>query len=436
MGGELRTAVEPDLLRVSRGLFNIGLFLSSLLVLRSAGGVTIGDLCLLASGALLVMSSMGRRVVPGTPLVHLAVTLIVLSGVAAASRSFSVAGNFSVMGRLIYLVGILPWQARTLLGTRQALTRSARFWVAGAAVCAAGTLLQAKFGAGFIPGSEVTNAGRFSGLAQTVSDTGGITAVALAFCLGGFNAEATTRCRWLTTGCLAVCGIGLLLSGSVSGLFAAAGAGAYLLVRRGVSWRLVSSLAVTAFMMLQIVSSIQHNTSGALTPLQRVEQVTGLAHFSTTQNGLNTSQSRIDTDRLGLRGYAAHPFFGAGLDNASGVVDELDNFQVHNLLIGAAFQGGSLLVLGLSIPIFMSLRRGWLAAPSSMVANQLFAALVATALFSLTAPSDYNRYFWIPVALVFAAYDVSLREADIAQPSPATRVPRVSRLAVAGATGG
>ncbi|BEP12757.1 hypothetical protein acdb102_10680 [Acidothermaceae bacterium B102] len=403
---------DPDLVRLSRGLFNAGLFMSSLLAFRSAGGVTIGDLLLLASTGTLLMSTVGRRVVDSTPKLHVAVALVLIAGVASAGRSLSEPSDLAVMLRLVFLVGILPWQARALLPDRQLLTRAAQWWVAGAAVCAAGTLLQARFGAGIIPGAAVTSSGRFSGLTQTVSDTGGITAVAIAFCLGGLTARATRSQRWFTMACLGLSGIGLLLSGSVSGLLAAACAGIFLLVRRGVSIRRLVAMAVVALVVLQVVGTIQHKTTGALTPWQRVEQATGFARYTSAQQGLDTSQSRLETDRAGIRGYLAHPLVGAGLDTASGVVDQRDQFQVHNMLIGAAYQGGTFLVMGLMLPIGMAMRRGWRTARSSALATQLYAALVATIVFALTAPSDYNRYFWIPVALVLASFDVARRATD------------------------
>src|SRR4051794_25029575 len=99
---------EPDLVRLSRLLFNAGLFLSSLLALRSVGGLTVGDLFLLASTGILLMSSVGRRLVSSTPKLHIAVVLVAVAGVASASRSLSAGNDLSVMLRLVYLIGILP----------------------------------------------------------------------------------------------------------------------------------------------------------------------------------------------------------------------------------------------------------------------------------------------------------------------------------------
>jgi hypothetical protein len=181
---------------------------------------------------------------------------------------------------------------------------------------------------------------------------------------------------------------------------------------------------------LQVVGVVQHKTNGALTPLQRIEQATGLGTFTVAQRGLNTSQSRLETDAAGWRGFRAHPLIGSGLDPASGIVDQQDQFQVHNLLLGAAYQGGLTLVIALLLPIVLSLRRGWQVARTSVLASQLYAGLVAAMVFALTAPSDFNRYFWIPIALVAAVHRIS-RETALAVPTPSTWVRGARRQQVA-----
>lgn len=416
---------EHSLVVLSRWLFNGGLFLSSLLALRF-GGLAFGDLLLVASAVLLAISSAGRRTVSPTPALQAALFLVVIAGSVAAYRSVSVGSDFAVTVRLVYLVGVLPWQARVLLPDTRQLTHSARVWVAGAALCGAATLAQARFGAGVIPGAGITSSGRFSGLAQTVSDTGGITAIAFAFLLSGIGRKTSRKAMATATVCLGLSGIGLLLSGSVSGLLAVIATGVYLVLRRGLSARRLLALAFAGVVVLQVVGSVQHRTSGALTPLQRVEQATGLKTFTVAQRGLNTSESRLSTDRAGIAGFLRHPIVGVGLDPESGVVDDVDGFQVHNMFIGAAYQGGLVLLVGLLIPVVRAARRGWAMARTSAACGDVYASFIAALVFAMTAPSDYNRYFWVPLALVLAAAELSS-----ARPRQVPSVRAASRLRAA-----
>lgn len=391
---------EDALIVGARRLFCLGLFASSLLAFRF-GGFTVGDFLIVASVGL---TAMGRR--PdlesrGTVWKLWATALVIVGGLLAASRSIDPKSDVAVTARLIFLVTILPWQARALLDTEQRRAKAATAWVAGAALCALGTLLQAHYGSGIIPGADVTNAGRYSGFAQHVSDTGGITSAAVVFCLAGLSRRGRdARGTWLNLAFLAAASIGLLLSGSVSGLLAVACGGIYLLLRRNLSLSRVVLLGLVAWGVLALVGSIQSHTSNALTPLQRVEQVTGHYQSVTGQGGLDTSQTRVGTDKIGLDGIANSPIVGVGVDSPSGIVDPVNDLGVHNLFIGAAYQGGVLLLVGLMLPLIvafvLSLR------DKSRLGRQLNATIVAVTVFAATGPSDYNRYFWIPIALALA----------------------------------
>lgn len=372
-----------------RRLLYAGLFMSSMLSLR-VGGFTFGDFLLIGSLACVALG-LRKPTVRGGGYRSIAF-LITIGGAISTWRSPHALASLLIIPRLLYLVTILPWQMRVLLGSHKRYARAALWWVAGAALCGFGTILQSRFGANVIPGADVTNAGRYSGFAQHVSDTGAITAVAFAYCFGGLGSSRSLRWRGrlALAGGLACTGVGVLLSGSVSGLLSIAVAALVVILRGGISVRRLAMIAIIGFATLILSARVQTGTSNALSPWQRIQQVTS------TDGAYNTSASRIDTDRLGWQGIARNPIAGVGLDGASGIV--LDGLPVHNLFLGAWYQGGVLLLIALGAATLRSGRAAFRSSRRSVLGSQVVAAYVATVTFSLTAPSDYNRYYWVPMA--------------------------------------
>jgi hypothetical protein len=395
--------------------------MSSLLSLR-AGGFTFGDFLLVASLACVAVAARAPAIRGGG---YWSIAfLIVVGGAMSTWQSSHPGASLLIIPRLLYLVTVLPWQMRALLVSHERYLRAALWWVAGAALCGFGTILQSRFGSNVIPGADVTSAGRYSGFAQHVSDTGAISAVAFAFCIGGLGSrDMRRRSRLVLLVGLAFTGVGLLLSGSVSGLLSIAVAAVVVILRGGVSLRRLALIAIIGFAALALSGRVQSGTSNALSPWQRIQQVTS------ADSSYNTSASRLDTDRLGWQGIKRHPVIGVGLDAASGTV--LDDLQVHNLFLGAWYQGGVLLFVALGAATIRSGRAAFRTSRRSALGNQVVAAWVATVTFSLTGPSDYNRYYWVPMALAVTLARLTPEESGSAvvreRSHPTTREPQVNR---------
>lgn len=385
---------QPDALeKVARRSLYAGLALSSLLVFRVAT-VTFGDVLLLLS-ALLTIISRAPEGQKARSLYWLVTSCLAFGGVAAADRSLSPSGDILTLGRAVVVVVILPWQARRLLTTPPFVYRALAAFLVGATVSAAGTLLQAE---GFaISGSSQEVAGRLSGFTAHVSDLGGIAAVGvvLAIALSRPDRQRLTRLSLLAA--LAVNAIGLILTGSVSGILAA-GAGVFvLLLRRGMRLRRLLVLSVVVYIVFHYAVAIQAQ-QGALTPLQRFEQAVGLT-ASVPGTDTNTLGIRQATYGVAWKGFQEHPVFGAGLDDQSGLV--LGDLGAHNLLLAGTYQGGVVFGFGLLLAIAAAIRAGW--RNNSPLGARTFAMLITATTFAMTGPSFYNRYFWIPVALTVAA---------------------------------
>lgn len=419
---DVQAARQTDdaLLALSRLTFYGGLFATSLLSLRTSTGLAAGDILIIASlGLALIYSARPTGGATRDRLAVLVLVLVLVGGSLATYRADSISGSLAVLLRLMFLIVVLPWQMRLVLANERQLARAAYSWAAGAALCGFGTVLQYTLGAAIIPGSAVTNAGRYAGFAQHVSDTGGITATAAAFLIAGLAARSASRRNLLIVGILlAAVIIGLLLSGSVSGLLALTIATILMILRGGVSARRVLVAGCLAIISYRVASIVQGETANALSPKQRILQVTGL---QARDQASNTTASRLDTIRAGVDGFFTSPLLGRGLDIDSTAV--IGDLGVHNIVVAAAYNGGLLLALGLVLALGRAIIPAVRRSPDEWpILTQLNAAVIAATVIALTAPSLINRYLWVPLVLQQTALAIIARatpQADEVDPHAA-----------------
>lgn len=425
--------VDKDRQKVARWLFYAGAALTSLLTLR-LGPVTLGDVLLGASAIICWFQRISTQRRPDAPRparlpapLPLIAWIVLLGGVLSLERADSVFQSVLVIARLVFLAVVVPWQACQLLDTRERFTRGAQWWLGGAVVCAAGTLVQYLVSSTAIPGADVTNAGRYSGFTPHVSDTGGVIAPAIGAAVALLLLSRASRTQRLTlAGCILVLGIGLILCGSVSGFLAFALMMAFIILRGAFRpLRLVVAF-VAGVVILRFSAAIQSSTSNALGPSERIKQVLGLSARIPGQNGLNTTASRALTDSIGWHGFLRHPIFGRGLDVSSGVVVRDGQLGVHNFVIGAAYGGGLILCIGLCIPFFQALTYGLGNARRDAAGMAAGASMIAAAVFALTGPSLFNRFFWLPVAGVYAYRAITHPHPARRPINPDARSPRTS----------
>lgn len=397
-----------------RGLFYMGLLFSSLLVFR-VSGVTIGDALLLASIGFVVIARVANQRTEWTPAPFppagtiVMLTVFVVSALLATADAMIPQESLSVVVRLVLVVFLLPWIARVLLPDQATLSRAAAWLVTGAALSAAGTILQYMVGPEVIPGSSVSDAGRFSGFTGIVSDLGGIAAMGLAIGLGFILGQRRRRVRFWATMLLMALATGLILSGSVSGMIATVVAFFVYLARRTVRFGQFVLLLLLGGVTLFITSSIQASSS-ALDPIGRLMQTLGF----TAQGQYSTSGSRIETYEAAWNAITTSPLAGRGFDALSSVADGV--YAPHNLIIGAMFQGGVLVALVIVLMLLRVFRGRWLRHDRSPLTTQLVAGAVAAIVFAMTAPSLYNRYLWVPIALLAATQALRMNPSREEQP--------------------
>lgn len=382
--------------RMSRYLLYMSFFFSSLLVFR-VGSLSIGDGLLLASAAAVIVT---RLLTPRAtwPAPYFApwstwvlFALLTVGSLLSVFRAALPMDSLAIVARLIVVAFVLPWIARSTLQTRRHLMVSLFWLAAGGALASAGTLVQLVAGPTAIPGANVTQAGRFTGFTGHVSDMGGVASLALAVGLGFLWTRGFRLAALIVLG---VSTIGLVLSGSVSGFLTVAAALIVYLVRGSLKLRYVLLIGGLGVVLMVVASSILGAVGNALDPFQRLQQTLGL-----TEGGrYATSDIRAATYATALDQIGRSPFVGNGFDQISWIAD--GTFPAHNLVIGALFQGGLLTAAALVAVAVRPLLGRPLWGDRSLLTTQLIAGVVGAFTFAMTAPSLYNRYFWIPVALL------------------------------------
>lgn len=416
-----KSAPSEDLLiRASRILFYLGLFAVSLLVVRVGGFITIGDALLMLSAALLVFSP--RDPTNQKPFgigQGIALFAIVGGGCIASAVSPASFDSVQVLLRVLYVAMVLPWQARRLLDTPERLSAACTFFALGAAVCGLGTLVQSRLGAGAIPGADITTAGRYSGFTGHVSDTGGVTALAVVIGMAGLGTGTSRMTKFLSLGIIGGGLIGLVLCGSVSGMVSAAAGIIVILLLRGIGFGRLLLVVASAAAAVFAATSVIDDTQNALDPVERFNQALGLSGSMDT--GLNTTASRLETDRLGWESFLQNPMTGVGLDPQSSIVEPLGNLAVHNFLIGALHQGGIIFALGILVAALRLIMLGVRETSRHSLSVRTLAMSAAAVAFCVTAPSFFNRYFWVPLALLATQAALAQRGLLTAAPTEALK---------------
>lgn len=374
-----------------------GLITVPLLVFRVGGGMTVGDLLLLAAFALTILEApVAVRNMRITWSGLSAFFLVLVGGFLSSLASKEPEASLMILVRVLLVAFIVPWTFRSLLNTPERLKRGLLAFAVGAAICGGGSLVQLMLG-DVIPGSEGTNAGRYPGFAVHVSDTGGITSMAAVYGVGMLYSAGVKGKLW-GAGIAAFGIIGLVLSGSVSGMMAAAVGIFFALVwhRMGVAKLVLTGgvLYFGAVLSLRVLPQAEN----ALNPWERFLQVTGETGTTAT---LNTSATRWDSILRGWEGFLKNPLTGAGLEPAAAFTDT--GFPPHNLVVAALFQGGILFTAGILVVVLTTLWKVMRKRKAGGTITTAAAGLIAAIVFAMTAPSFFNRYFWIPVAIAAVA---------------------------------
>jgi O-antigen/teichoic acid export membrane protein/O-antigen ligase len=404
--------------RLPRRLYYLGLVLVALLTLR-AGQVTYSDILflfglVLACAELVII----RRQVPmRVPfLLLLGIAIFSLGGLLSTFQSYEALESTAVIIRLIFLTVFWFWLGTIVLSRREHVRKAMTLWVASAAICGSAAILQLLIG-DVIPGSTFEG-GRATGFTTHPNDLGALTSIAFvpALMLATRNRIAVPQ-RLYSYVVLLLVAAGLILSGSIGALLAAAAATFVWFSFQRTSVH--SILVFTTIGLCVVAVTTVQAMRGAPTPLERFETVTNSSPVPGGGRTVASVDERIATYRVAVAEIEEHPLVGVGLDLASvtkpfGV--ESYQYDIHNLIIGIWYKAGLIGLVGMLIALFAVFRTGWITILNSKsegewtAAVALVSSVVAFVGFAMSAPVLFSRFGWISVALLLALRAVQQRE--------------------------
>jgi O-antigen ligase len=392
-------------------LYYIGAILSGVLVFRPALGLTASDWFFFGALVVVLYQVIWERtkVQASLPrLLVLGVALFAVGGLASSLHASHRTQSALIVLRLVYVTIVWFWVGAAILRSREQLLIAASLWTISAALSSSAAIFQLLLG-NVIPGTAVSW-GRMPGLTQHVNDLGGLTAIALVPAV--MLATRPNLARGWRALSIVVMGLvvaGLILSGSVTGFVSAAVGLALWFLFLGRRGRILLALGVVAVVAVA-VAGLQLTSHGR-SPLQRLEQVT-----ATNGSEAGTFATRIALDEQAIQVVEHNPLVGVGLD-AADARDRIGNFA-HNMLLGAWMGAGLLgifgIVLALAAVASVGLRAVRAASDQEerILARALAIAFVVFLVFGMAVPLLYQRYAWMPAALLVALRAQQLRRAS------------------------
>lgn len=384
------------MVKASRILLLGAIFTVPMVSLR-AGPFTISDFLFFTS-AIVVALSTARPPARAPLLLVIACALTIAAGLLTAYNSADPNAGYLVVLRLVYIFGVLPWQACAVLNSRAHLARAIWALLLGVALSCLAAVIQGATGM-LLTAPSLAN-GRIPGLGNHVNGFGGTLALATPM---AFAIMSLTKRKWAVVTVLILYGAGLILSGSVTGMSSAMAGVIFVLIqqRRFVKGTILIGALVLAAYRLGIW--LQSWIPGARDPLTRLDESRGLG------SGPSTLELRLITMRHAWSQISDHPFNGVGLDDTSG--GTFDGVTLtHNILLRAWFQGGPLLLTALILAAVAMLAPAFRTqSPNVTYRSAIMAGIVGVSVFSMTGPVLYERWFWIPFILALASAPVAHR---------------------------
>jgi O-antigen ligase len=411
-------AVEASDYRLARWLTYLGFGTLAFLTLRPTTTLTASDWIFL--GALIVAflgyssKSRGIRLIPPRLMLG-GVAMILLGALLSLPNAIDRIESLAVVARFVYVT--LGWFALAgyALRTTSDVSVATQLWVASVALSGAAAVAQ-LLGGLLIPGTDAAS-GRMMGFAQNMTDLGGMCAVALIPAVSLLDSPGRSPARRIAgTVLVALVAAGLLLSGSVDGLIAAA-VGLVIWIwtgsagRRGVS-------ALVGLAALFVIAAGAATQFGLFLPGARIASV-----ISSPQDPYATFYLRLQGFDLAWQWIGASPLVGVGFDSASATTATGD--VVHNLVLATWFEGGLFALVGIVLVLLSATATAWRAwtrskSPESRrLAATLLAALASAIAFSMGNPILFQRYIWTPVFLVIALASHQARARMLASRIPA-----------------
>ena len=399
---------EPTGVALARFFYYAGSATIGILLLR-LGGATVSDLFFLLSLGAVVAGLIAMNANPSVLMPRgliVGVLIFCAGGLITAFYAPSASDNLGVLFRVTYLVAIWFWLGTMILTELRHVRTAMLWWVVSAAIAGAGAIAQTVFG-DVIPGGTI-HYGRVSGFTDHVNDLGGLAGVTIVPALALLYPKArASLAQRITAGvCLPLIGIGLILSGSISGVMAG--------LFSGFIWVVATRTLVRGLLVLGLLLAVTSAIAASgispyfQSPLQRLT-------MSTAETGSEnaTFWTRIDSYEAAWIDIRAHPLYGVGL--SPGDTPTATGSQVHNNLMKPLFEGGAFAALGMLIVYLLIGVAGWQTVVRArspedhLLSLAAFTSYIAYFTWGLSQPALFKRFGWMSGALVLALWAQQIR---------------------------
>ncbi|HEY3728976.1 MAG TPA: O-antigen ligase family protein [Solirubrobacteraceae bacterium] len=423
------TGSDPDApperaeLRLARLVFYLGTLTLGQSALRFAAGLTVSEFLFFGALALCVLAGLRGEGFTGVPSpIAVAVGIFVLGGALSSFDAQSPGGSAYQVMHALYVLLLWPCVGAMVLRSRGQLVAAIGLWSLSAALDGLDALAQLV---GLHVLGPVRQGNRMTGLTENPNDLGGVTSIALVpalFIATDKTAGRSPSRQALWWAIVALVGTGLVLSGSVAGM--AAAAGALLIWLSSPLVRASARIAVlaTAVCALAVVVAAGTRISS---PIQRVTQVTSPA--SAGNNG--SGQDRISVAEQAWPRIKRDPVVGTGLDVNDSDVTIISHaysvpYQIHGLPLAAWYETGLFGLIGLLGLIGVLAVLGWRGVAAArdeddaLVGWALLAALIAFVIEAMTQPLVFQQYGWV-TGVMLVAWLYQPRPLQIPETAPA-----------------
>jgi O-antigen/teichoic acid export membrane protein len=428
--------LPPSALATPRRIYYAGVLTLGLLTFRAGGQLAFSDLLFLLSLMLACAEFVilrGRVPIKLPFLLSLGIALFCVGGFVSTFVSYEALKSIAVIGRIVFLTVFWFWAGTVVLRRYEHLTKAVRLWVASAAICGFGAVVQVLAG-GVLPNLPPAE-GRATGFTSHPNDLGGLTAIAFvpALMLAARPGLPIGK-RLASYVMLFLISGALILSGSV-GAFLAALVALFVwfaLQRTSFNSMMVFATLVACLVGITTLQAIRGDPG----PLARFKSVTA---SSQGPNGAGSVDQRVTTYRVAIKRIKQDPFVGVGLDlfSITKPFGESEfQYDVHNIVLGVWYKTGLVGLVGMLLALFAIVRAGWIAIMRSRAQEEvgyavsLLSASVAFVVFAMSEPVLFSRFCWIGPALLLALRATQMEREPLPEPA-ADQQPDLGGIALA-----
>jgi hypothetical protein len=360
--------------------------------------------------------------------------ILLTAGVLSSFQSWNPQESLTIVARLGYVTLLWFWMIRAVTDSRRALNVLLSGWRASVLLIAVVTILAE---AGSLNIGIENSEERQTAFSTHPNNLAGFLLVGLPVLLmnlprrPGHTRQRQTVVRLVSVGMVMYA---ISSTGSMTGFLSAIVA-------------IVVTIAIT--LLFPPVESARHHYHPIAVMLGALVAVAGMGllvnsdlpvveRFQRLEEGDAGVSTSVDTrERLNaavLDRFDHWIIVGVGLDkasvNASGITRDVAVTSVHNMYFKVLFEAGLPALIGLMIILGATLRAGFMLVVNTRgtdlypVAVAALASIIAALSFAWFGPILFERYFWLPVAIVWCLW--ALRREEL-RPRPAVPAVRAAR---------